>query len=376
MRMNIAEIATYKEGGVYTHVAELVKRLQHPSLIITGNSKLSGFQKEGDLSFFHIPCMLSLWEIYFITPPGSYKKVRHVITGKNIDLLHFHNPLFTFGGALLRKSTLPKIMTTHYVIDFKGNRVVASLYKSIIRWITKSIAKHVDVIICVNNEYLPIYKQWGIDEKKLVMIPNGIDTNKFSPGPSSIKKKLGCKHLLVYWGRLGYQKNIAFLIDAFKTIKTPNTKLAIIGKGPDLKKLQALAGDSDNVLFPGYLPDDKLLEYARGADIAVLPSRGESWGLVIGEAMACGLPVISSDVGMAQELLGDGRGIILKKETTEGFAGAIDALLSDKKNAQVMGKKARSFIVDRYSWDQVTGKIEELYQQVISSKHSLKQVRT
>jgi len=374
--MNIAEITTYKEGGVYTHVAELVKRLQHPSLIITGNSKLSGFHKDGKISFFHIPCMISLWELYFITAPGSYKKVRQVIAEKNIDLLHFHNPLFTFGGALLRKSTLPKIMTTHYVIDFKGNRVVASLYKSIIRWITKSIAKHVDMIVCVNNEYLPIYKQWGIDEKKLVMIPNGIDTDKFSPGPSSIKKKLDCEHLLVYWGRLGYQKNIALLIDAFKKIKTPHAKLAIIGKGPDLKKLQTLAGDNNNVLFPGYLPDDELLEYARGADIAVLPSRGESWGLVIGEAMACGLPVISSDVGMAQELLGEERGVLLTKETPSELAGAIDALLLDKKKAQAMGKKAHSFIVNRYSWDEVARQLEALYQRVAASKRSLKKVRT
>lgn len=374
--MNIAEIATYKEGGVYTHVAELVKRLRHPSLIITGNTKLSGFQKEGALSFFHIPCMISLREMYFITAIGSYKKVCQVIAEKDIDLLHFHNPLFTFGGSLLRKSTLPKIMTAHYVIDFKGNRVVSSLYESIIRGVTKSIAKHVDMIVCVNNEYLPVFKEWGIDEKKLVMIPNGIDTDKFSPGRSSIKKKLGCEHLVVYWGRLGYQKNIAFLIEAFKKIKTTHTTLVIIGKGPDLKKLKMLACDSNNILFPGYLPDDELLEYARGADIAVLPSRGESWGLVIGEAMACGLSVISSGVGMAQELLGEGRGVILNKETTDELSEAMDNLLSNKKKAQAMGKKAHSFIVDRYSWDEVARQIEELYQKVISSKNSPKQVRT
>ncbi len=353
---------------MYTHVTELVKRLQHPSLIITGNSKLSGFQKKGKLSFFHIPCMISLWEIYFVTPLGSYKKVCQVLAENDIDLLHFHNPLFTFGGALLRKSTIPKIMTAHYVLEFKGNRIVASLYKSIIRWITKSIAKNVDMIVCVNNDYVPIFKAWGIDEKKIAMIPNGINTDKFSPGPSSIKKKLDCKHLLLYWGRLGYQKNIALLIEAFKKIKTPYTKLAIIGKGPDLKKLQALAENNNNVLFPGYLSDEELLEYARGADIAVLPSRAESWGLVIGEAMACGLPVISSDVGMAQELLGEGKGIILKQETLEELTNAIDELLSDEKKRQAMGKKAHSFIVDRYSWDKVAKQMDALYQKVIFSK--------
>jgi glycosyltransferase involved in cell wall biosynthesis len=363
--MNIAEITTYEEGGVYTHVMELVKRLKANTIIISGNTKKSGYKKENGQTFFHIPCIFSIWEIYFINPLGSYKKVKEVLNNRQIELVHLHGPLFTFGGGIMRKSKIPSIMTTHYVLDFKGNRFTAALYKGIIQWVTKSTAKHVDKIVCVNEEYIPIYTSWGIEQEKLVVIPNGIDTKKFSPGKSDIKKKLNCSHLLVFWGRLGYQKNIQFLIKAFKTIKTPGTKLAIIGKGPDMKKLKALSGGNENIIFTGYLPDNELLDYARGADIAVLPSRAESWGLVIGEAMACELPVISSDVGKAQELLGKDRGIVLKKETAKELAEYIDYLLSNKKVMKEMGKKARKFIVEHYGWDGIVKKTEELYKTVI-----------
>ena len=365
MIMNIVEITTYKEGGIYTHVSELTKRMDADTILISGNTKKSGYQKENGQTFFHIPSILSIWEIYFINPPGSYKKIKKLINKHEINLVHLHGPLFTFCGGVMRKTKLPCIMTTHYVLDFKGNKLMESLYRGVIKWVTRSAAKKVDKIICVNEDYIPIYTSWGIDRDKLVYIPNGIDTEKFSPGKSDIKKKLKCKNLLVFWGRLGYQKNIQILIKAFKNINTPDTKMVIIGKGPDIKKLKALTNGDKNIIFTGYLSDNELLNYARGADVAVLPSRAESWGLVIGEAMACGLPVISSNVGKAGELLGEDRGLILKGDTVSELSKKIDYLLNNKQIAKEMSIRSRKFIVENYGWDEVAQKTEELYKTLI-----------
>jgi len=203
--MNIVEITTYKEGGIYTHVLELAKRIDANKILISGNTKKSGYQNENGQTFFHIPSILSIWEIYFINPPGSYKKIKELIIKHKIDLVHLHGPIFTFCGGVMRKTKLPCIMTTHYVLDFKGNKLLESLYRRVIKWVTISAAKKVDKIICVNEEYIPIYTSWGINRDKLVYIPNGIDTEKFSPGQSDIKNKLKCKNLLVFWGRLGYR---------------------------------------------------------------------------------------------------------------------------------------------------------------------------
>lgn len=360
--MNIAEITTYKEGGVYTHVLELVKRMNKNTILISGNTKKTGYHKENGQIFYHIPCIISLKEIFFINPIGSYKKIKDLIKRHEIDIVHLHGPLFTFCRGLIRKSILPCIMTTHYVLDFKGNKIIESFYRRIIKWVTKSTAKKVDKIICVNEDYIPIYTSWGINKEKLIYIPNGIDTEKFSPGKSDIKNKLKCTNLLVFWGRLGYQKNIQILIKAFKNINTSDAKLVIIGKGPDNKKLKALTNGNKDIIFTGYLPEEELLKYARGADIAVLPSRAESWGLVIGEAMACELPVISSNVGKAEELLGDGRGIILEKESDMEIAEKIDFLFNNKNIAKDMGIRSRKFIVENYCWDEVAKKTEELYE--------------
>ena len=138
--MRVAEITTYKEGGVYTHVAELASRLPDQTLLVTGNSKKSGYEAEDGLRFFHVPCLVSLQEIYFINPPGSFQKVRQVLRENDIQLLHLHGPLFSFGSGLYRKSSVPVVVTTHYVLDFKGNRLTAALYTGVIRWVTRRMA--------------------------------------------------------------------------------------------------------------------------------------------------------------------------------------------------------------------------------------------
>lgn len=363
--MNILEITTYKVGGVYTHVAEIVKRIKDNTIILTGNSKKSGYEIEKNQKFFHIPVLISIQDLYFINHFGSYKKVKKVIEEQKIDLIHMHGPLFTFCNKTIKKSNKPIVFTTHYVIDFKGNKFLSFFYKKLIKHITKKTAKKVDKIICVNKEYISQYIKWGIKEDKIVYIPNGIDTKKFSPGKSDIKKKLKCKNLLIFWGRLGYQKNIQMLIKAFKNIKTKDTKLVIIGKGPDMNKLKNLS--NENVIFTGYLSDKDLLNYARGADIAILPSRAESWGLVIGEAMACKLPVISSNVGMAKELLGNNRGIVLKKETIKELTDKIDYLLNNREICKDMGVRSREHIVKNYGWGKVVKKIVQVYKEVIEN---------
>jgi glycosyltransferase involved in cell wall biosynthesis len=101
----------------------------------------------------------------------------------------------------------------------------------------------------------------------------------------------------------------------------------------------------------------------------VFPSRGENASFTIMEAMACELPVISSDAGNAKKILGEGRGILLEKYTEEEIADRCIQLLSDEKMAIKMGKDARIFVETNHSWDKISKKTQDLYNAVIEEKN-------
>lgn len=368
--VNIAEITTYKEGGAYTHVAELAMRLNADVLIVCGNTNKVGYQREEDYTFFHIPLLASVWDIFFINKIGSYKKFKELLKRDKIDLVHFHSPLFTFPIGLLREKNYPLIMTTHYLLDVKANKLAASIYRKFIKWTTKFIAENVDKIICVNEDYIPVFLSWGIDRDKLTYIPNGVDTKKFSPGKSNAKMKFRNDKLIVYFGRLHYQKNIDMLIRSFKYIKdkVDDVKLVIIGDGTDFDKLKKMSLHDKDIIMTGFLPDEDLIDYLRAADLVVFPSRGENASFTLLEAMACGIPVISSDVGNAKNLLADGRGVLLEKYTEKEIAEKCISLLKNKEKAEKMGGKSRTFVQQNYSWGKISKKTEELYKTLIEER--------
>jgi glycosyltransferase involved in cell wall biosynthesis len=366
--MNIAEITTYKEGGAYTHVVELVKGFKKDKiLIISGNTNKSGYQEENGYKFYHIPLALSVWDIFFINKLGSYKRTKNLLEKRDIDIVHFHSPLFTFLIGLMRKKKHPTIMTTHYLLEIKANSFSAALYRRFIKFMTKTIGRYVDKIICVNRDYIPIFEKWGINPDKLIYIPNGVDIKKFSPGISKIKKKFEKQKLIVYFGRLHYQKNVDLLIRSFKLLKNKmeNIKLVIIGDGTDYHKLKKMSTDDKDIIMTGFVSDEDLVDYLRAANIIVFPSRGENASFTLMEAMACELPVVSSDVGNAKRILGNGRGFLLEKYTEEEIAGICEQVLNDEKNARKIGKKARDYVEENHSWEKISKNTQEVYKSLM-----------
>jgi len=369
--MKIAEITTYKEGGAYTHVIELVKGLKSDAIIITGNTEKNGFEEENGNLFYHIPCVKSLWEVFFVNPVGSYEQVKKILLEKNIDIVHFHSPLFTFLYGFLKNKEFPCIMTCHYLLDVKANAVSAGLYGGFIKRMTKYIGKRVDKIVCVNEDYIQVFKRWGISSEKLVFIPNGVDTKRFSPGKSKIKEKYKDSKIVLYFGRLHYQKNVHLLVESFSLIKDKirDVKLIIVGTGNQYDKLKKMSENDSNIIMTGFVNDEELVDYMRAADIVVFPSRGENASFTIMEAMACRLPVISSDVGNAKKILGEGRGILLKDYTKEEIVEKVSEVLTNETLCKNISEKALDYVVKNHSWDKISKETEELYLQVLKEKN-------
>jgi glycosyltransferase involved in cell wall biosynthesis len=365
--MNIAEITTYKEGGAYTHVKELVKDIDANILILTGNTKDSGLYEEEGNNYYHIPRLKNLWDVFFINRPGSYHIVDKLLKENNIDLIHFHSPLFTFSHGIIKNKKTPIIMTVHYLLNVKLNDAASVIYNSFIKRLTLYISKNVDKLICVNEDYIPIFEKWGIDSNKLIYIPNGVDIEKFSPGKSEIKNKFKNEKIILYFGRLHYQKNVDLLIRSFELIKKniKNLKLIIIGTGTDFEKLKKMSSKDQDIIMTGFVPDNELIDYMRAADLVVFPSRGENASFTIMEAMACKLPVISSDTGNARKILSDGRGLVFEKYTEAELARNCVQILKDEKMAKDMGEKARGYVLEKHSWHNISKQTEHLYRTLI-----------
>lgn len=366
--MNIAEITTYKEGGAYTHVVELVKKLNGEIIIITGNTKKRGYQEENGKLYYHLPRVKSLWEVFFVNPPGAYREAEELLFKRNVDIVHFHSPLFTFLYGFLKKKKFPVIMTCHYLLDIKSSGASA-FYKWFIKKLTIFVGKNVDKIICVNEDYIPVFKKWGVDPNKLIYIPNGVDTKRFSHGISKIKNNYKDEKIILYFGRLHYQKNVDLLIRSFKYVKEKidNAKLVIIGTGNQYEKLKKMSANDNDIIMTGFVSDENLVDYMRAADIVVFPSRGENASFTIMEAMACKLPVVSSDVGNAKKILGDGRGILLEEYSEKEIADICIDILSNEKKAEKIGKDARKYVEEHHSWDKISKRTEELYREIIAS---------
>ena len=368
--MKIAEITTYKEGGAYTHAIELVKGLRSDTLIVTGNTKKTGYQHENGYNYYHVPRLKSLWEIFFVNTPGSYKELEELFLKEKIDIVHFHSPLFTFIHGFLKKNKFPTIMTCHYLLEIKANDLTANIYKQFIKKVTKYIGKKVDKIICVNEDYIPIFEKWKIPNEKLVFIPNGVDIKRFSPGKSKINERFKNKKIILYFGRLHYQKNVELLVRSFSLIKDKikDVKLIIVGTGNQYNKLKRMTDNNQDIVMTGFVSDKELVKYMRAADVVVFPSRGENASFTIMEAMACGLPVVSSDVGNAKKILGDDRGILMKDYTEKEIADICIRVISDEKLKKKIGMDARDYVVKNHSWDKISKQTEELYKRILKGK--------
>jgi glycosyltransferase involved in cell wall biosynthesis len=207
----------------------------------------------------------------------------------------------------------------------------------------------------VNSEqYRKSWVDRGFDPKKLQILPRGLDTELFTPDrrDAGFWTQHGSKNgavQLLYVGRISREKDLDVLATAFRRLREEGlpVNLLMVGHGPYSK---ALAEALPEAIFTGYLKGEELAKAYASADIFVFPSTTDTFGNVIIEAQACGLPVIVSDLGGPNELVSHGLdGLITKAHDVEEFVSAIRSLVNNPTLRAEMGKNARQRVVDR-SW--------------------------
>ncbi|PYI46879.1 MAG: histidinol-phosphatase [Verrucomicrobia bacterium] len=217
-----------------------------------------------------------------------------------------------------------------------------------------------DTVFINSEEYRQSWIKHGLDPSKLKIFPRGLDTELFHPArrePAFFERFGACNGevRLLYVGRISREKDLDLLAAAYRRLRDEGlpVQLFIVGHGP---YSNAFAKSLPEAFFTGYLTGSDLAAAYASADVFVFPSTTDTFGNVILEAQACGLPVVVSDSGGPKELVEDkANGLITKSHDVEDFTRAIRALVTDSALRERMGKSARNSIIDR-SWPSAFGK--------------------
>jgi glycosyltransferase involved in cell wall biosynthesis len=210
-----------------------------------------------------------------------------------------------------------------------------------------------DVVFAPSGSTAEELAQRGIDPRKIRLYPRGVDVERFHPGKRNgiLEKRYAVKDglKLIYVGRVSKEKNLQLLERAFKSLISshPELKLFVVGDGPYLEEMRReMAGTP--CIFTGYLAGEELAEVYASCDLFVFPSTTDTFGNVVLEAQASGLPVIVTDCGGPRESVIDGEtGVIVPGDDEESLRQAIDLLLADPDRLRKMGQAGRNHVKQR-----------------------------
>ena len=312
---------------------------------------------------------LHLLDHDLLSSPRSGGIIEKTLPDEGIDLAHvslsFSNLDFTL-PRICRRLGIPIVATFHAPYDRRpsiwgfGSRL---LYRI---WAT-ALARY-DAVVIFSHDQKRILSDYGISSDRIHVIPNGVDTRLFRPGPSTYKQELDAELLVVYCGRLDPEKNVSTLLDAFCGLQlSPSSKAVIAGNGVEFERLRSrYAGEA--VVFPGLVEDtDALKRILQAGDVFVLPSEVEGLSIAMLEAMACGMATIATDVGGDGEAL-RGAGIVIDPIHLRGQLDlALRVVLENDVLRHTLGRSARRRVVSRYSLHKNIDQVMSLYEHLLTA---------
>ena len=307
-------------------------------------------------------------QIYTIHSPKSTKILLRSLKELQPDLVHASLTLSPLDFALpeiCQKLKIPLVATFHPPFDSHWRNIKSSTQYLTYKLYAPSLAKY-DQTIVFSDLQRDLLIQLGVPAEKLVIIPNGVDTEKYTSGKSFFKEKYPHHQLYVYQGRIAVEKNVESLLKAWKQANMEqNAKLLIIGDGHLTPTLKSLYHEEDGVIWLGAIVDDeKRIDILRSADVFVLPSLVEGLSLSLLEAMACGLACIATDAGADGEVLINAGVVLSTQEVTTQLKTILPLFVHHPEMSNLLGKKARNRVLEKYTLSDNLTKLEELYNQL------------
>jgi glycosyltransferase involved in cell wall biosynthesis len=312
---------------------------------------------------------------YAIPQISSFKTFLETVKSNDLIHVHGHPYLSSFLAAKIAKRySKPLVLTQHNTfIEYNNIWDIAEKLNDLA--VGKQVIKEADKIIVVSNATRNYVLNLGADPEKTVVLHNGVDLNRFKPLPEvkgEMRKKLGISEdtcVVLTVRRLVYKNGIDTLLESAEIAVKKNPKLVfvVVGKGPDfeeVKKRIVQLGMQRNFRLTGFVPDEDLPFYYNVADLFALPSKsGEGLPLVALEAMACGLPVIATNVGGTSEVMSEDYGKLVPPNAPNSLAEAI--LKFSCKDLTALKKELRTIMEQKYSWDLNVEKLGKIYEELI-----------
>jgi glycosyltransferase involved in cell wall biosynthesis len=345
-------------GGLETYAQRVVREVQaspdmEPVVLTTRPGVRTTHQMQDGVRVVR----LGSWGRLSNTPlsPLWPWQLRHQLRRHRIDLVNTHAPVpgLTDVAAFVARR-LPVVATYHAGSMVKGNPRVDWLLRAYERFVLPRVFARAAGLVAVS----PVSLAWATGRAEL--IPPGVDLKQFSPGTAGAPS-LGRPPTLLYVGRLEQTsawKGVDVLVRALAILRQqfPNARLHLVGEGDAVAALRRLAGSlgvGDAVHVLGRHSGAELVEQYRAADVVVLPSltAAESFGIVLIEAMACGKPVIGSDVGGIPFVVRDDEtGLLVPPGDEVALAKACARLLSDPEATAALAARGERSVRERFSW--------------------------
>jgi glycosyltransferase involved in cell wall biosynthesis len=368
-------------GGIQTVVYEqtrrLMKRNYDPYVVTNRINTPKSYLVEG----VRVECYESLNTGYRLGIPYTIPSVVSIDTFlkaiKSADIVHAHgHPYLTslIAGKLAKHYNKPFVLTQHNTF-IEYDNIFETVEQLNDLSVGKATLKAADKIVAVSNATRQYVLSLGADPKKVKVLHNGVDLAHFRPIPGKreeMRKKLRISQnaiVVLTVRRIVYKNGIDTLIDAAKLAvrKNPDIVFLIVGIGPNMANAQERInqlGLAKNVVFAGFVSSEELPFYYNTADFFVVPSKsGEGLPLVAEEAMACGLPVVATNVGGIGEIVTEQYGRLFPPNDPDQMAKTI--LDYSSMDVSIRKPEIRAMMEEKFSWDRNVNSLVEIYEELI-----------
>jgi 1,4-alpha-glucan branching enzyme len=297
--------------------------------------------------------------------------------GGKIDVFHAHDWLVATAGIGLKHVFRKPFFATMHSTEIGRRNGIHSGYERMIHeteaWLTYEAWK---VICC--SDYMVHHVQWafGLPTDKLVMIPNGVKAEVYTKNDKDLaqfrnKYALPQEKIVLFVGRLVYEKGVHVLVNAApKVLEKANAKFIIVGNGYMKDQLSTIVnntGLAHKVMFTGFVDDETLRKLQKCADVSVVPSLFEPFGIVALEAMAAKSPVVVSDTGGLSEIVDhDVDGVEAYTGNPDSLAWGINRVLTDEAYANTLRTNAYRKIQEKYNWDKIAQQTMTMYENILN----------